>query len=91
MNYKDPEVLEWVNLIRRSNGYKPLKRIAYACRKDNGEMKTPANCNCPIAMSLHDYIVTKNTYIHKATCAANPLPKLVSNWIDEFDYLRLKL
>lgn len=86
MNYKDPEVLKWVNQIRASDGRKPLKRIAYAQRNPDGEMIRPANCHCPIAASIVDYKVTQYAYTHKATYAHNPLPIFVADWIYEFDY-----
>lgn len=85
MDYYDPEVLKWVNEVRRSNGYAPLRRIKYADRNPDGEIVKPANCHCPIAASIVDYIVTKFNYEHKATFARNNLPECVVNWISDFD------
>lgn len=87
-NYQDPEVLGWVNTIREKDGRKPLKRISYA-RREEGERHIvyPTNCNCPIAVSIVDYAVTKDQFRHKDEQYFHykPLPDPVRNWIAIFD------
>lgn len=95
MNYKDPEVLKWVNEIRAKDGRKPLKRICYAKRlkssawynDDNGHVKWPVICNCPIARSLGEEYYCGTHYYHKLDYNKIPLPPKVSEWIKEFDSL----
>lgn len=86
-NYKDPEVLEWVNSIREKDGRKPLKRISYA-KREEGErwIVYPLNCNCPIAVSLVDYVVTRHKFYPRNDITnGSPVPSAVTNWIGTFD------
>lgn len=86
-DYQDPEVLGWVNTIREKDGRKPLKRISYARREEGRDIVYPTNCNCPIAVSLVDYTVTKNSYYPQGTPweRGKTLPFAVRDWIETFD------
>lgn len=88
-DYKDPRVLTWINGMRKKDGRKPLKRIAYAKYGTDRDVLYPRTQNCPIARSLVDYNV--NTILcHKLKSDQRDrnlisLPSYVSDWVSDFD------
>lgn len=87
MNYKDPEVLEWVNEIRIDDGRKPLKRITYAKRDETGKVASPRCNSCPIGQSIvtYDVLTTFITPMGMSMRYKQSIPLAVTNWICDFD------
>lgn len=89
MNYKDPEVLAWLNEIRVKDGRKPLKRIAYAkygTQWGKRAVAFPRSENCPIARSLGpEYHTSVYNYVHQPSDTPFPNPLFVRDWISNFD------
>lgn len=90
MNYKDSEVLEWVNRKRAEDGRPPLQRLAYAKRDTTGMVAETRSENCPIARSLgKGYHVGASFYYNSRDTTRVPYwrqhPRCVTEWIMDFD------
>lgn len=90
MNYKDAEVLEWVNSKRERDGKPPLQRLAYAKRDTTGMVAETRSENCPIARSLGKgyHVGVGFHYNSNDTRRATHWrqhPTCVAEWITEFD------
>lgn len=88
-DYKDQQVLDWINEIRAGNGLKPLQRIAYANRDATGKVYNPRTSNCPIARSLGgNYSISEHSYFERGkdyTSDWHRNPDYVAQWIARFD------